>query len=56
MPCKGEPVPKGLDMNREDFEHIIRAAATVTNEYEFVIVGSQSPWGPSLRVDSSSGV
>lgn len=33
-------------MNREDLEHIIRAAATVTNEYEFVIVGSQSILGP----------
>ncbi len=26
-------------MNREDLEHIIRAAADVTNEYEFVVVG-----------------
>ena len=33
-------------MNREDLEHIIRAAATVTNEYEFVIVGSQAILGP----------
>jgi hypothetical protein len=33
-------------MNREDLEHLIRAAATVTNEYEFVIVGSQSILGP----------
>jgi hypothetical protein len=32
-------------MNREDLEHLIRAAATVTNEYEFVIVGSQSILG-----------
>ena len=33
-------------MNCEDLEHIIRAAATVTSEYEFVIVGSQSILGP----------
>lgn len=33
-------------MNREDLEHLIRAAATVTDEYEFVIVGSQSILGP----------
>ncbi|WP_369798997.1 hypothetical protein [Caenimonas sp. SL110] len=33
-------------MNREALEHLIRAAAEVTNEYEFVIVGSQSILGP----------
>lgn len=33
-------------MNREDLEHIIRAAADVTDEYEFIIVGSQSILGP----------
>lgn len=33
-------------MNREDLEHLIRAAAEITNEYEFVIVGSQSILGP----------
>ena len=33
-------------MNREDLEHLIRAAAAVTDEYEFVIVGSQSILGP----------
>jgi len=33
-------------MNREDLEHIIRAAAEITNEYEFVVVGSQSILGP----------
>ncbi|HSV36644.1 MAG TPA: DUF6036 family nucleotidyltransferase [Ramlibacter sp.] len=33
-------------MNRENLEHLIRAAAEVTNEYEFVIVGSQSILGP----------
>lgn len=33
-------------MNREDLEHIIGAAAVVTNEYEFIIVGSQSILGP----------
>ena len=33
-------------MNRQDLEHLIRAAAEVTGEYEFVIVGSQSVLGP----------
>lgn len=33
-------------MNREDLEHIIRAAGDVTDEYEFIIVGSQSILGP----------
>lgn len=33
-------------MNRENLEHIIRAAADITNEYEFVVVGSQSILGP----------
>ena len=32
-------------MNRENLEHIIRAAAEVTGEYEFIIVGSQSILG-----------
>lgn len=33
-------------MTREELEHIIRAAADVTDQYEFVIVGSQSILGP----------
>ena len=33
-------------MTREELEHLIRAAAEVTNEYEFVIIGSQSILGP----------
>lgn len=33
-------------MNREALEHLIRAAAEVTNEYEFVVIGSQSILGP----------
>lgn len=32
-------------MNREALEHIIRAAADVTDQYEFVILGSQSILG-----------
>jgi hypothetical protein len=32
-------------MKREELEHIIRASADVTKEYEFVIVGSQSILG-----------
>lgn len=33
-------------MNREDLEHIIRASSDVTDEYEFIIIGSQSILGP----------
>jgi D-galactarate dehydratase / Altronate hydrolase, C terminus len=33
-------------MTREELEHLIRAAAEVTDEYEFVVVGSQSILGP----------
>lgn len=32
-------------MKREQLEHIIRAAAAITNEYEIVVVGSQSILG-----------
>ena len=32
-------------MQRKDLEHLIRAAAGITNEYEFVILGSQSILG-----------
>lgn len=32
-------------MTREELEHIIRASSDVTNQYEFVIVGSQSILG-----------
>lgn len=33
-------------MTREDLEHIIRASAEITDQYEFFIVGSQSILGP----------
>lgn len=33
-------------MNREDLEHIIRASAEITHQYEFIILGSQSIPGP----------
>lgn len=33
-------------MRREELEHLIRAAAEVTGEYEFVVIGSQSILGP----------
>jgi len=33
-------------MTREELEHLIRAAAEITGEYEFVVVGSQSILGP----------
>jgi hypothetical protein len=32
-------------MNREDLEHIIRASADITQQYEFIIIGSQSILG-----------
>ena len=32
-------------MTREELEHIIRASADVTDQYEFIIVGSQSILG-----------
>ena len=32
-------------MTREELEHIIRASGVITNQYEFVIVGSQSMLG-----------
>lgn len=32
-------------MTREDLEHIIRASAEITGQYEFIIVGSQSILG-----------
>lgn len=32
-------------MRRSELEHVIRAAAAITNEYEIVIVGSQSLLG-----------
>jgi hypothetical protein len=32
-------------MTREELEHIIRASADITNQYEFVIIGSQSMLG-----------
>jgi hypothetical protein len=33
-------------MNRADLEHIIRACSDITDQYEFMIVGSQSILGP----------
>lgn len=33
-------------MTREELEHIIRASGDVTDQYEFVVVGSQSMLGP----------
>lgn len=33
-------------MTREELEYIIRASGEITNQYEFVIVGSQSMLGP----------
>jgi hypothetical protein len=36
-------------MTREELEHIIRASADITNQYEFVIIGSQSMLGSVPR-------
>lgn len=36
-------------MTREELEHIIRASGDVTDQYEFVVVGSQSMLGPVPR-------
>jgi len=33
-------------VERDELEHLIRAAADVTQEYEFIIIGSQSILGP----------
>lgn len=33
-------------MTRDELEHIIRASADITDQYEFIIVGSQSILGP----------
>ena len=32
-------------MRREDFEHVVAAAANVTNEDEFIVIGSQAILG-----------
>lgn len=39
-------------MTREELEHIIRACGEVTDQYEFVIVGSQSILGSVPRPES----
>ena len=38
-------------MTREELEHIIRASGDITDQYEFVIVGSQSILGAVPRPD-----
>lgn len=48
-------------MRRSELEHVIRAAAAITNEYEIVIVGSQSllgavPQPSALLVESMEAV
>ena len=32
-------------MTREELEHVIRASADITGQYEFIVVGSQSILG-----------
>ncbi len=32
-------------MNRQEFEHVVRAAAGVTGQKEFIVIGSQSILG-----------
>jgi hypothetical protein len=41
-------------MTREELEHIIRASGDITNQYEFVIIGSQSILGPVAEVKTES--
>ena len=36
-------------MQRHELEHLIRAAARITDEYDFVVVGSQSILGSLQR-------
>lgn len=40
-------------MERADLEHLIRAAASLTNQYEFLIVGSQSILGAHPNAPAS---
>lgn len=42
----GRAPGKVPQLEREELEHLIRAAAEVTQEYEFIIIGSQSILGP----------
>lgn len=39
-------------MTRQELEHIIRASADITNQYDFMIVGSQSILGPIPNPES----
>jgi len=39
-------------VTREELEHIIRASAEITQQYEFVIIGSQSMLGAVPRPDA----
>lgn len=39
-------------MTRDELEHIIRASADITDQYEFIIIGSQSILGPLPHPDS----
>ena len=39
-------------MTREELEHIIRASGDITDQYEFVIVGSQSILGAVPRPEA----
>jgi hypothetical protein len=39
-------------MTREELEHIIRASADVTDQYEFIIIGSQSILGSVANPDA----
>lgn len=46
MPCTGLP---GLEMKRHEIEHVLRAAAAISQESSFVVVGSQAV---GLLIDS----
>jgi hypothetical protein len=43
-------------VTREELEHIIRASGDITDQYEFVVVGSQSMLGPPSPDGTRTGV
>ena len=49
-------------MKRSDLEHLIRASSAITNEYEFVVIGSQAILGsdpnppPELTVSAEADI
>ncbi len=50
MPCTGLP---GLEMKRHEIEHVLRAAAAISQESSFVVVGAELDLYPSTAVVSN---